>query len=127
MNVRKKELIVLVLEIFTGALSLCLASYLFKSFYVENFWYACLASVIISLLSVYLKPLLEVLTLPINIITLGLTYPIINMIILKVTGLLLGSNFIVKGFFVLIFISIFISIINAFLNNIIVNPLKERR
>ncbi len=127
MNVRKKELIVLVLEIFTGALSLCLASYLFKSFYVENFWYACLASVIISLLSVYLKPLLEVLTLPINIITLGLTYPIINMIILKVTGLLLGSNFIVKGFFVPIFISIFISIINAFLNNIIVNPLKERR
>lgn len=127
MNIRKKELIVLVLEIFTGALSLCLASYLFKSFYVENFWYACLASVIISLLSVYLKPLLEVLTLPINIITLGLTYPIINMIILKVTGLLLGSNFIVKGFFVPIFISIFISIINAFLNNIIVNPLKERR
>lgn len=127
MNVRKKELIVLVLEIFTGALSLCLASYLFKSFYVENFWYACLASVIISLLSVYLKPLLEVLTLPINIITLGLTYPIINMVILKVTGLLLGSNFIVKGFFVPIFISIFISIINAFLNNIIVNPLKERR
>lgn len=127
MNVRKKELIVLVLEIFTGALSLCLASYLFKSFYVENFWYACLASVIISLLSVYLKPLLEVLTLPINIITLGLTYPIINMIILKVTGLILGSNFIVKGFFVPIFISIFISIINAFLNNIIVNPLKERR
>lgn len=127
MNVRKKELIVLVLEIFTGALSLCLASYLFKSFYVKNFWYACLASVIISLLSVYLKPLLEVLTLPINIITLGLTYPIINMIILKVTGLLLGSNFIVKGFFVPIFISIFISIINAFLNNIIVNPLKERR
>ncbi len=127
MNVRKKELIVLVLEIFTGALSLCLASYLFKSFHVENFWYACLASVIISLLSVYLKPLLEVLTLPINIITLGLTYPIINMIILKVTGLLLGSNFIVKGFFVPIFISIFISIINAFLNNIIVNPLKERR
>ncbi len=127
MNVRKKELIVLILEIFTGALSLCLASYLFKSFYVENFWYACLASVIISLLSVYLKPLLEVLTLPINIITLGLTYPIINMIILKVTGLLLGSNFIVKGFFVPIFISIFISIINAFLNNIIVNPLKERR
>lgn len=127
MNVRKKELIVLVLEIFTGALSLCLASYLFKSFYVENFWYACLASVIISLLSVYLKPLLEVLTFPINIITLGLTYPIINMIILKVTGLLLGSNFIVKGFFVPIFISIFISIINAFLNNIIVNPLKERR
>ena len=127
MNVRKKELIVLILEIFTGALSLCLASYLFKSFYVENFWYACLASVIISLLSVYLKPLLEVLTLPINIVTLGLTYPIINMIILKVTGLLLGSNFIVKGFFVPIFISIFISIINAFLNNIIVNPLKERR
>lgn len=127
MNIRKKELIVLVLEIFTGALSLCLASYLFKSFYVENFWYACLASVIISLLSVYLKPLLEVLTLPINIITLGLTYPIINMIILKVTGLLLGSNFIVKGFFVPIFISIFISIINSFLNNIIVNPLKERR
>ena len=54
MNIKKKEFVTFVLEILTGALSLMIASYLFKSFYVENFWYACLASVIIIVIFVYL-------------------------------------------------------------------------
>ena len=127
MNIKKKEFVTFVLEILTGALSLMLASYLFKSFYVENFWYACLASVIISVISVYLKPLLEFIALPINILTMGLTTPLINVVILKITHLILGSKFVVSGWIIPIFIAIFISVVNVLLNNLIVDKYKERR
>ena len=127
MNIKKKEFVTFVLEILTGALSLMTASYLFKSFYVENFWYACLASVIISVISVYLKPLLEFIALPINILTMGLTTPLINVVILKITHLILGSKFVVNGWIIPIFIAIFISVVNVLLNNLIVDKYKERR
>ncbi len=127
MNIKKKEFVTFVLEILTGALSLMMASYLFKSFYVENFWYACLASVIISVISVYLKPLLEFIALPINILTMGLTTPLINVVILKITHLILGSKFVVNGWIIPIFIAIFISVVNVLLNNLIVDKYKERR
>lgn len=127
MNNKKKEFVTFVLEILTGALSLMIASYLFKSFYVENFWYACLASVIISVISVYLKPLLEFIALPINILTMGLTTPLINVVILKITHLILGSKFVVNGWIIPIFIAIFISVVNVLLNNLIVDKYKERR
>lgn len=127
MNIKKKEFMTFVLEILTGALSLMIASYLFKSFYVENFWYACLASVIISVISVYLKPLLEFIALPINILTMGLTTPLINVVILKITHLILGSKFVVNGWIIPIFIAIFISVVNVLLNNLIVDKYKERR
>lgn len=127
MNIKKKEFVTFVLEILTGALSLMIASYLFKSFYVENFWYACLASVIISVISVYLKPLLEFIALPINILTMGLTTPLINVVILKITHLILGSKFVVNGWIIPIFIAIFISVVNVLLNNLTVDKYKERR
>lgn len=127
MNIKKKEFVTFVLEILTGALSLMIASYLFESFYVENFWYACLASVIISVISVYLKPLLEFIALPINILTMGLTTPLINVVILKITHLILGSKFVVNGWIIPIFIAIFISVVNVLLNNLIVDKYKERR
>lgn len=127
MNKKVREIVSLILELLTGALSLMLASYLFKSFYVESFWYTCLASILISVFSVYLKPLFEFLTLPINMLTLGLSSPLINVLILKVTSLVLGNKFIVSGWIIPFFIAIFISIVNVILNNLIVNPIKERR
>lgn len=127
MNTKRKELIIFLLEILTGALSLTLADYLFKSLYIENFMYACLASIIISLFSVYLKPVLNYLMLPINILTLGISSLFVNVIILKLTSLVLGSKFILNGWFIGIFVALVISIINAFLNNIIVNPIKKGR
>ncbi len=127
MNKKVREIVSLILELLTGALSLMLASYLFKSFYVESFWYGCLASILISVFSVYLKPLFEFLTLPINMLTLGLSSPLINVLILKVTSLVLGNKFIVSGWIIPFFIAIFISIVNVILNNLIVNPIKERR
>ena len=124
---KKIDWLEFVLETLVGALTLMIASSLFESFYVENIWYACLASIVIGGLNVSIKPLLIYLTLPVSIMTLGITYPFVNVIILKITSLILGSAFIVKGWFIPFFIAIFISVISKILEKLIVKPYKENK
>ena len=113
-----------ILRLLVSALTLMLASSLFKGFYVENILYALLASLVISLLNVSIKPLLIYLTLPVTIMSLGILYPIVNVIILKVTSLILGPSFIVEGWLVPFFIAIFISWFSKALSIMVIGAYK---
>ncbi len=121
----KSDFIVFLLEIFAGALVLMLASALFSNFYVENFLYAMLASLLISIFNASIKPILIFLTLPVTIASLGILYPIVNLIILKLTGLFLGSSFVISGWILAFFIAIFISVMTLILKKIVVSLYKE--
>ena len=101
------------------ALVIEIASSLFKGIEVYNFFYAIIAALILSILNYYLKPILEFLTLPLNILTLGITYPIINVIILEICDLIMGSAFEVNGFLNVFIIAIFISLLRMFLDEMI--------
>ncbi len=106
-------------------LVLFITSILFKkTIYVDssNFYiWGFLAIIIIFILNRTVKPLLFWLTLPITGITLGLFYPVINIIILKITDLILFNHFQIKGIFSLFFASIFISVLNALMDKLVVN------
>jgi len=123
---KNNTLITMLLELIVSALNLMLASTIFKGFYVENFLYAILTALLISVLDATIKPLLELLTLPVTILSLGLLHPIVNVIILKLASALMGSSFIVNGWFLPFFISIFISLVTEVLNKSVVQSFKER-
>ena len=123
----KSDLIVFFLEIFAGAIVLMISSALFTNLYVENFLYAMIASFLISIFNASIKPILIFLTLPVTIASLGLLYPIVNLIILKLTGLLLGGSFVISGWILAFFIAIFISIMTLILKKIVVRIYKEGR
>ena len=101
------------------ALVIMIADSLFKGIDVENFFYAIIAALILSVLNYYLKPILAFLTLPLNILTLGITYPIINVIILEICDFIMGKSFEVSGFINVFLIAIFISVLRMFLDEII--------
>ncbi len=124
---KKNELIVMLLELIVSAVTLMLASYIFKGFYVENIIYALLTALLISVLNSTIKPFLIYLTLPITILTWGIFYPIVNVIILKLASFLMGDAFIVEGWILPFFIAIFISIMTPLLHSIIVKPFIEGR
>ena len=123
----KSDLIVFFLEIFAGAIVLMISSALFRNLYVENFLYAMIASFLISIFNASIKPILIFLTLPVTIASLGLLYPIVNLIILKLTGLLLGSSFVISGWILAFFIAIFISVMTLILKKVVVSLYKEGR
>ena len=68
-----------------------------------------------------IKPILVWLTLPITALTLGLFYPIINVIILNIVDFILGSHFKIQGIFMSVIVAIIISIMNFLLNDLVIN------
>ena len=112
-------IISLLVEMFVYAIVLFIASNLFKNFEITNFLYCFIAAIILSALNATIKPFLVFITLPLSIITFGIAYPIVNMIILKVCDLLMGASFVIHGFFSLFFISIFISLLKILLDKIL--------
>lgn len=96
-----------------------IANNIFKNIYVDGVFYIFLVSFLLMVFNVSIKPFLRVFMLPINIYTLGLTYPLINVIVLKLIDLLLGKHFVIGGFIHTIFISIFISVMTIIIDNLI--------
>src|SRR5574344_992211 len=85
-----------IIHIIIYALILVIISSLFKTIEIDNKYYGLygiIASIIIYILNNTIKPILFKLTIPITGLTMGLFYPCINIIILKITDLILGNHF----------------------------------
>lgn len=107
------------LSIFLNAVALIAVAQLFDAFTLEGFGPALLASFILSILNVIVKPILVILTLPITILSLGLFLFVINAITLMITQGVMGSSFVINGFGTALIASVVISIINLLLNSLV--------
>ena len=98
--------------------SIIVASYIIGGIYVENFFSAFLAAAILGILNAFFRPILLILTLPINILTLGLFTFLINALMLKMaSGLIPGFH--VYGFWAAVFGALVISVVNWMLTSFI--------
>ena len=101
-----------------------------KTVVIDNSYYGLwglIAVIIIFILNRTIKPLLVWMTLPLTALTLGLFYPVINILILKITDFILGSHFDIHGTIILFLVSIIISVMNAFMDNVIIDGLLKGR
>ena len=124
----KNKIVNFVISLVCYAIVLIMVSLIFDSFYINSKYfglYAVIAALIIDILNKTIKPVLVVMTLPINVLTMGLTYPIVNMIVLYITSFIMGNNFNISGFFTAFFASILISIFNIFMDGLIIKPIKR--
>ncbi len=62
----------LLLRWLINALTLLLATQIISGFHVSTFYAALIAALVLGLLNAVLRPILVILTLPVNIVTLGL-------------------------------------------------------
>jgi putative membrane protein len=74
------------------ATAFLITSYFVKGFKVSDFGTALVIAVVVGILNIVLRPVLLILTLPINFLTLGLFTFVVNAIVLKVAA------YFVKGF-----------------------------
>ena len=108
-----------ILTLIINSIVLILASKIFKGFYIQSFGYAIITSLIISLLSSTVKPFLKLIFLPVTVMTTGIFYPFINVIILKLASLIMGDAFVVEGWILPFFIALFISFTTLILDKLI--------
>jgi putative membrane protein len=98
--------------------SIIAASYLLEGIHVSGFFSAFFAAAALGILNALFRPILLILTLPINVLTLGLFTFIINALMLKMaSGIIPGFE--VHGFWTAVIGSLIISIISWLLNSFI--------
>jgi putative membrane protein len=98
--------------------AIIVASYVLDGIQVKGFFSAFFAAAILGVLNAFFRPILIILTLPINILTLGLFTFIINALLLKMASGVI-SGFDVRGFWAAVFGSVIISIVSWALNSFI--------
>ncbi|MBN1225895.1 MAG: phage holin family protein [Deltaproteobacteria bacterium] len=99
--------------ILTAAITV--ASYIIKGIYIEGFFSALFAAAILGILNSFFRPILIIITLPLNILTLGLFTFIINAVLLKMASGVIGG-FEIHGFWPAIFGSLIISAVSWLLS-----------
>jgi len=105
-----------------SSLAIMLIGWLIPGVGIASFWTALWLVVLLGLINVTLKPLLIVLTLPINLLTLGLFTFVINAV------LIMFASSIVKGFSVSGFLTALVfSLILSLFNYIISILFKNRK
>lgn len=93
-------------------------SYLLDGIHVSGFLSALLAAAMLGILNAFFRPIALLLTLPINILSLGFFTFVINALMLKMaSGIITGFD--VIGFWSAIFGSLLISAISWLLNSFI--------
>ena len=97
----------------TGAI--LLASYMLNGIHVSGFMSALGAAAILGILNAFFRPIALILTLPINILTLGLFTFVINAVMLKMASGVI-SGFEVVGFWPAVFGALIISLVSWGLN-----------
>lgn len=84
----------LVVRWLLGAVALMLVAYYVPGIAVNSFYAALVAALILGLINALIRPVLLLLTLPINILTLGLFTLVLNALMFWL------ASSVVKGFFV---------------------------
>jgi putative membrane protein len=102
------------------ALAIIITSYVVPNVVIASFWTALWLALFLGVINIALKPILILITLPINILTLGLFTFVINALLILLSSSVI-KGFEVNGFWTAMLFSIVLSVV-SYLLNIIFSP-----
>lgn len=97
--------------------ALAVVSYLVPGFIFETLWDTIVTAIVIGVVNTFIKPVLQIIFLPLSIVTFGVTAFLINVV------LLWGVSYVVPGFHIENFTtavigSIFLALVSLFLHKL---------
>ena len=95
-----------------SALFLYVLAFLFRGIVIDGVLAAIVAAVVLGLINVTLKPILQIISLPITFLTLGIFYLVVNGLMLMLVSALV-PGFHVSSFGTAFFAAIILSLLNA--------------
>lgn len=107
----------IVFALLLNSAALLITAYIVPGFAVANFQSALLAAVVLGIINTFIRPLLVALTLPLNILTLGLFTFVINAIVIWLATLVV-AGFMVDGWVPAILGAAVLSIVSTALSHL---------
>lgn len=97
----------------------------------DSAWVAiAVFALFLSLIDISIKPILQILSIPITVLTLGIFYIVVNTLLLYVAAWLANGifqvGFLIEGFGSAFLASIVISIVSAIINSLIGNDAPQQ-
>jgi putative membrane protein len=102
-----------------------LAGYLHTMVHLSGIGAAFVASLILSFLNLFIRPVLILLSLPATVLTLGFFIFVINALLLLLTSAIMGPAFQLDGFGSALIVAIIMAICQLIINNFIIKPLRR--
>lgn len=97
-----------------SSIAVFVTAYILPGVHLKNFGTAVVVAVVLGLINAFIRPLIFLLTLPINILTLGLfSFVIIGALVMLVSAIVPGFQ--VDSFLWAIVFAIVLAIINSFI------------
>lgn len=100
-----------------STLAIIIAAYLIPAVEIDGLFSAFVAALVLGLINTVLKPILIILTLPINILTLGLFTLVINAGLVLLTDVIV-PGFAIAGFWWAMLFSVVLSLLTFALNQL---------
>ena len=100
------------------AIAIVITAYLLPGVQLSGFSAALVTAVVLGLINTFIRPLLLLLTLPLNILSLGLFTLVINALLIMLTSALV-PGFLVAGFGWALLFGLVLSIVNYFLQVVV--------
>ena len=104
-------IVYLLLSWLANIVSLLVADWIFDSVTIGRWWPIILGAAVLGIANTIVKPILTLLTLPLVIVTLGLFYFVINVLMLALAEWI-APDFSIDGFWTYVGATIVVSIVN---------------
>lgn len=104
-----------IIQLLLTALAAYLAAKLTPGVSITSYWTAILLALVLALLDVFIKPILEFISIPVTVLTLGLFLLVINALIIMLASWIV-SSFQVSGFWTAMLYSVIFSVISWILD-----------
>ncbi|MDL2213508.1 phage holin family protein [Bacteroides sp. OttesenSCG-928-E20] len=109
----------LILNILVSSIAVYFTAWLLPGISVKSYGSAILVAIVLGILNALVTPVLQFLSLPITILTLGLFALVINALVVMLASWAMGENFHVSNFWWALLFSIIVSIVSSILGSIV--------
>jgi len=101
-----------------ATLAIIVSAYLLPGVTVLSFFAAFVTALVLGIINAFIKPVLVILTLPLNVLTLGLFTFIINALLIMLTGIIV-PGFEVMSFWWALLFGLILSLVNFVLHSVV--------
>ena len=107
----------LIVRLAINVFALLVVEYLVPGFHLANLWTAVVAAVAIGVVNTFIKPILQLIALPISLLTFGLFAFVVNVLLLWGTSKLV-PGFEIANFMTAVVASIVLALVSWFLHTL---------
>ena len=106
----------MITRLIVSALAVLITSLTLDGVTVDPWWWAVIIAIVLGFINSWIRPLVKLLALPINFLTLGLFTFVINALMVLLCSWIVGPHFLVQDFWWAMGFSIVMTLVSWFLH-----------